>query len=147
MSESHSEALAPIRRGLGLIIFIAGVIHAFEMTLATLYSQGRLPVVIGAGLWSQLYFAQFLFLVMGSVLYLFLSYRSRRMFYFETLVDFLIGLPPFTVLMQAMALLLVRRWVNQWWSLAPSAFLMGYGLFVRSGRSAVPKAWYASDKP
>lgn len=144
---SDAEALARIRRGLGLIIFLAGVIHAFEMVLASLYSQGRLPVVIGAGLWSQMYFAQFLFLVMGSGLYLFLSFRARRTFYFEALVDFLVGLPPFTVLMQAIAQLLVRHAISQWWSLVPSAFLMAYGLFVRSGRSAVPKDWYASAKP
>jgi len=130
-----AAALARIRRGLGLILILAGVVHAFEMILAVLYSQGRLPVVIGPGLWSQLYYAHFLFFVGGSLLYLGLSYRSCGIFYFETLVDFLIAVPIFTILVQAFAQLLVRRLVSPFFSLVPSVFLLAYGFFVRSGRS------------
>lgn len=126
--------LARIRRGLGLIFLLAGLIHAGEMVLAVLYSQGRLPIVIGAGLWSELYFAHFLFLVMGSLLYLALNFRSTGVFHHETLVDFLVGLGVFILLMSAAAHLLVRRLVAPWWSLAPSAFLACYGLFLTSGR-------------
>jgi hypothetical protein len=139
--------LARIRRGLGLIFILAGIIQTATMVLATLYSLGKLPVVIGAGVWSQLYFAQFLFLVMGSVLYLGLSFKQAELFYFEALADFAVGTTLFILVLTVLAHLLVRRVVSPWWSLLDGLVLAGYGFFVRAGGLSGLIRSDASPKP
>lgn len=127
-------SLAKIRRGLGVIYLLAAFIHAGEMTLAALYSMGRLPLIIGAGLWSELYYAHFLFLILGGLGYLALSFKRSGIFYYETLVDFLIGIAVFVVLLTLAGVVLVRGAVGPWWSLLPSAFLGAYGVGLLNNR-------------
>ncbi len=127
------EALS-LRRGLGVIYLLSGLAHAAEMTAATLYSLGRIPLVIGQGLWSQLYYAHFLATVLGGAAYLAMGYRKIGLFLPEPLIDFLLGLAAFLVILTFIALLLVRRMLNPWWSLTPSGFLLVYGWELFAGR-------------
>ena len=126
--------LAGIRRGLGVIFVLAGLLHGAVMTLATLYSLGRLRVVIGPGLWSELYYSHFLFLVLASLGYLTLSYKRSAVFYWETLLDFLVGMLVFIVLLGLVGIVLVRGLANPWLSLLPGTFLAAFGLGLFLGR-------------
>jgi hypothetical protein len=95
--------LLRIRRGLGSIFLAFGLLHAVGVLLAP---GGRF------------YFAHYLFFVMTGFCYLFFSYRSTRVFHYETLADFLTGLAAFIVLMSPVA----------------GLFLAAYGLGLRRGR-------------
>ena len=123
-----------IRRGLGIIYILSGLVHGGEMNLATLYSMGRLHVILGLGIWSELYFAHFLVTVGGGGLYLFLSYKREETFYPEPLIDFVLGVAVFEILMSGIAWLLVRQMLSPWWSLLPSVFLLVYGYELYQGR-------------
>ncbi|MBI3552754.1 MAG: hypothetical protein HY077_09555 [Elusimicrobia bacterium] len=126
--------LLRLRRGVGLIYLLGGLIHACMMVYAALYSLGRLRVLIPAEIWKQFYFAHFLFLVLGSLVYLGLSFKQTGIFYYEVLADFLVGLTAFIVIMTGVALLLVSGRANPWWSLSMSGFLAAYGAGLMRGR-------------
>jgi hypothetical protein len=123
-----------IRKGLGVLYLLAGLIHAATMVLASLYSLGRLPWVISAGTWSQLYYAHYLFMALGGGAYLALSFRADGLFYPESLLDFAVGFGVFVPLVSVTAVLLVRGLVSAWFSLVPSAFLLAYGAGLLRGR-------------
>lgn len=126
--------LLRIRRGLGVIYLLSGLLHWAVMTMAALYSLGRISVVIGVGLWSELYYAHFLFLILASLAYLALSYRQTGIFYYEALVDFLIGIGAFVVLLSVAAVVLYKGLVTPWLSLVPGTFLVAYGAGLYFGR-------------
>lgn len=123
-----------IRRGLGIIYILSGLLHGAEMVFATLYSMGKIPLVVTARLWSQMYYAHFLFMVLAGGSFLALSYRRSGLFYPETLIDFLIGIGVFVILISLIGLALVRGLLNPWFSLVPSAFLAFYGYELLQGR-------------
>ena len=124
----------PIRRGLGDFFIMAGVLHLAEMIFATLYCLGQIPIIVSASLWSKLYFAHFLFLVVGGIAYLAWRFKIAGLFYAENLVDFLLGVGIFVILLSLSGTLLVRRLINPWFSLAPGTFLFLYGAGLWQGR-------------
>ncbi len=126
--------LLRLRRGIGIIYLLGGLIHAAMMVYAALYSLGRIHAVIPAGLWSEFYFAHFLFMVLGGFIYMGLSFKQARIFYHEILIDYMVGIGAFFVIMTAVALILVRRLVSPWFSLSMSGFLVFYGLGLMTGR-------------
>lgn len=106
------------------------------MVLASLYSLGRLRIVISPGLWSEMYFAHFLFLVMSAMIYLFLGFRRTGIFYYEVLVDYLVALLFFILMIGIVAYLLVHGKIDTWWSLSPGGFLVVYGIGLVQGKAA-----------
>lgn len=134
MKELEEIELLRLKRGIGLIYLLAGVLHAGIMAFATLYSQGRVKLVIPAGLWSEMYYAHFLFLALSGGLYLFLSFKRSGTFQFEAVLDYAIGVAAFVLLLSAAGVVLVRGLVSPWLSLVPSGFLLAYGLGLRAGR-------------
>ena len=103
-----------LRRGVGRIYVAAGLLNWGSLALLRL----RLPV----GLWKLVFFSQFLLLIVGSLLYLALSYARADSFDYHPLVDFLIGVALFVVLLTVSAAYAQRLfWL-------PGAFLIGYGL-------------------
>ena len=128
------QDLLRLRRGAGIVYLAAAVIHAGEMIFATLYSLGRLHVYVPAQLWKELYYAHFLFLILGGLIYLGLGFKQCGIFYYEVLADFLVGVAAFVVLLTAVASLLASGRINPWFSLTISAFLAAYGLGLIQGR-------------
>lgn len=123
-----------LRRGLGVLFVIAGVVHAALMAAATLYSLGKIHVLVSARLWSELTFGHFLGLVLGSGLYLTLGYWRANEFYFEPLLDFLAGVAAFDLILTGTVFLLAKRLLPPFFSPVPSAFLIAYGAGLLSGR-------------
>jgi len=144
---SDAAALARIRRGLGAVFALAGLLDGAETLLAVLYTRGKVPFVITAALWSRLHFAQFLFLVVGAMLYLTVSFGAAGVFYHEALADFLIGFLIFMFLWSGRVVLLVRGLVPVWTAFGPGLFLAGYGVSLRAGRTLVRKRADASANP
>lgn len=134
MKELEEVELLRLKRGLGLIYILAGASHAWLMAFATLYSLGRVKLVIPASLWSEMYYAHFLFLCLAGGLYLFLCFRKTRTFNFEATVDYSVGVAVFILLLTFTGAALYKGWVNPWFSLAPSVFLLAYGLGLRAGK-------------
>lgn len=125
-----------MRRGLGLVYLLSGLIYTAQMVFATLYALGHLPgILIGKGVWSQLYFAHFLFTVLAGMGYLGLDFLKRGVFEAQALVDFLIGLAAFIILFSFTGLFLVRGWANPWGSLTPGVFLLYYAWRLLSGKA------------
>jgi hypothetical protein len=120
--------LARLRHGLGIILLIGGVIHLCEMALASFYAMGKLRIMIPGRLWSEMYFAHFLYLVMAAMIYLVLGFKRTGVFYYEVLVDYLVALVVFIVLIGVMGYLLVNQKVGEWFSMLPGLFLVYYGL-------------------
>lgn len=128
-----------IRKGLGFIYLLSGLFHLAVMVFATLYSLGRIHFIVTGRLWSEMYYAHFLFMVLAGAGYLTLSSRRGGVFYPETLVDFLVGIGAFIVMIGIAGLLLVRGLVSPWFSLTPGAFLVYYGTgLLRGSRLGVP---------
>lgn len=137
------QELYRIRRGLGLVLIMAGGMHWGLMVFASLYSLGRIRLLIPARLWSEMYYAHFLFLVMAGALYLFLNFRNTRVFHFEALSDYLVAVGIFIILMSVTGLVLVKGLITPWFSLTPGAFLNAYGFGLWLGRpfGFLPKNW------
>lgn len=127
--------LRRIRRGVGLILILAGLISLGEMIFASLYSMGRVPILVSARLWSELYYAQYLFMTLGGGMYLLLSFRQAGVFHYEALVDFIIAVGVFTMLLGLAGFVLVRELTVPWFSLLPGSFLVSYGAGLVAGRS------------
>lgn len=134
MKELEEIEFLRVRRGVGLIYLLAGILHAGIMAFATLYSMGRIPFVITASLWSELYYAHFLFLAMSGGLYLFLSFKKSGLFHFEIMLDYAIGMSAFMLLLTFTGLALFKGWLPGWFSLTPSGFLLLYGRGLRAGK-------------
>ncbi len=124
-----------MRRGTGVIYILAGLAHACLMVFASLYSLRRLHVYVSPELWKELYYAHFLTMVVGGLIYLGLSFKQSGIFYYEVLSDFLVGIAAFVILLTIVASLLVSGRVNAWFSLAPSSLLLAYGGGLISGRA------------
>lgn len=129
------QALLRIRRGVGWLYVVAGLLHAANMTFASLYALRKISFHVSAQTWTRLHFGHFLFLVGAPLLYLALSFHRERLFYYEALGDFLVGVAGYFVLLTAVAFLLVSGRVSPWLSLLPSAALLAYGAALISGRA------------
>lgn len=128
------HALRRIRRGVGWLYVVAGLVHAANMVFASLYALRKIPFHVSAEAWTRLHFGHFLLLVGASTTYLALSFRKERLFYYEALLDFLVGVGVFIVLMTITAAILVTGRGTPWISLIPSAFLVIYGRLLIAGR-------------
>ena len=117
----------PIRRGLGAVYLLAGLLNAVLMILPGLCA-------LNARLWSLLFFGQFLFLVAGGLGWLAYGYRRAGLFFAEPLIDFLLGIGGFVVLLSAAGWALRRAPLSPWIALSPGAFLLFYGFELIRGR-------------
>lgn len=124
-----------LRRGVGLIYIIAGVLHAGEMVFVSLNSLHILHLSFPAGFWLPFFFAPFLFLILGSMSYLGLGFSECGIFYYEVLADFLVGIAGFFVLFSVIAFTLRDHPVSPWFSLLPSVFVLAFGVGLRQGRT------------
>lgn len=129
-----------MRRQMGWIYLASGLIYSAQMTFATLYALGHVHgVIIGKGVWSQLYFGHFLFTVLAGMGCLGFHFLKTGTFAVQTLVDFLIGLACFIVLFGLTGAALIGRLVAPWFSLTPAAFLLYYSYRLLSGRALLPR--------
>ena len=129
------EDILRLRRGTGIIYMISAVLHAAAMTFACLCLFGKLHVAVPPALWPKIFFAHFLVLILGRILYLTLGFQKAGIFYYEVLADFLVGIAVFIVLLSAIAFRLVSGQLSPWYTLAPSAFLFLYGFGLLQGRA------------
>lgn len=129
------KPLLRIRRGVGVVFIVGGLIHMGQNLFAVLWASGRLRVAVPPGLWAHLLFGQFLFLVFAGVGYLTASFKKERYFHFEALADYLAGMGGFLVVMPVSAGLIVARVLPTWTSLAPGALLALYGAGLCAGRA------------
>lgn len=97
------------------------------MLLAIFYSQGKIPVLITAAMWSRIYFGHFLFMVLGGASLLFFSYRNTGLFFAQNLVEFMLGVGAFVILFSAAGAILAKGRGSPWISLGPGGFLLYYG--------------------
>ena len=102
-ARSSKPELPRIRRGLGSAFIAMGALHA-------------LTALVGLG--GRAYFLGYLLFVVGSLAYLLYEFNSTRIFYYEVLADFLVGLAALVVLMTPVTGLI----------------LIAYGLGLRRGR-------------
>ena len=123
-----------LRRGIGALYVLAGVVHWAEMGFVTLISYRLIQVHMTGQLWSRMYFAQFLLLVITGPLYLLLAFRRSGLFTYAALVDYLVGVPVFIILLSIVLALLVRG-ASPALSFLPGGFLLAYGIGLLSGRA------------
>jgi len=123
-----------IRRALGLVFVVSGLLHSLQAGLVLFYSLGLVHLHITARLWSRMHYGLFLFTVLAGGSFLFFSFRRAGLFYAQTLLDFAVGIGIFVLLVSLLGLLLGRH-PSPWIALLPSAFLLAYGLGLYRGRS------------
>lgn len=125
---------------------IAGLIHAGQMTFASLYALRRISVDVSAATWTRMHFGHFLLLVCASILYMTLCFKREGIFYYEALADFLAGVGVFVIVMSIVASILVANRATPWISLIPSVFLIAYGCGLIAGRPLGVLRSHAEDE-
>ncbi|MFA6004309.1 MAG: hypothetical protein WC881_09600 [Elusimicrobiota bacterium] len=120
--------------GLGAIFIIFGLLAAVQMSLATLYSLGRLAVMLSAEGWSRLFMAHIIMLAGCGTLYLVLRYRSTRSLPLQGICDLAFGIILFVAMLGGVGYILVQGLATPWLSLAPALFLLYYGYRLRKGK-------------
>jgi hypothetical protein len=133
--------LLRIRRGLGWLYVLTGLVQTALMGLAVAVSLGWLQVFLTGRQWSQAFYGQFLLLCVAGPMYLLLAFRKERVFIPAVYVDLIAGIPVFVVLLSGVLPLLARGGTRVL-ALLPGAFLLGYGAGLVSGRAYAvgPKA-------
>ena len=128
------KPLLRIRRGVGIVLIAAGVLHMGHNLFAVLYASHRLRLYVPPTAWAELSFAHFLFLVLAGLGYLTLSFMREGIFYHEALADYLAGLGGFIVMLWLTDSLIVSRIISPWCSLATGLLLAAYGGGLCRGR-------------
>jgi cytochrome c oxidase subunit IV len=141
---SHADALRRIRRGVGVVLIAGGLLHAGQNLFACLWSTGRLRLPVSPRLWVHLAFGQFLFLVLAGLGYLISAFQRERYFYYEALVDYLIGVAGLLIVMPFVSTAIVDRVLPVWASLLPGVLLIVYGAGLCAGRAY---GWQKTPSP
>jgi hypothetical protein len=126
--------LLGLRRGVGALYVLSGVAHWALMALAVSSATGAFDVRISAARWSQLYYGQYMLLIVAGPLYLWLRFRQIGYFVPAVLIDYVVGIPPFVVLMSVILPFLAAGGAR-FMAFAPGAFLVAYGAGLLSGRA------------
>ncbi len=121
-----------LRRRLGALAAVFGLLHLAPVAFVWLSSLGPAPVTASAGVVSRLFYAHFLALVTcGLGLQFYASARSR-VFYGGPFIDFTLGAVGFMLIESAAGAL--ARGGTSWPVLLPGICLLAFGLRLASGR-------------
>ncbi len=124
----------PLRKGVGVIFILAGVLHAGSMALAAWLLRG-LPLVQKAEILELYYYVHFILLIAGSCAYLFYGYWRAQAFFIEPFMDFLAGLGLFVLVVGVAGALIAHVSHGATLFFLPGVFLMAYGAGLIQGHA------------
>lgn len=114
------------RSRLGLLCAGFGVLSLAPLALAWLSSHGPTPMSISGALWSKIFFAEFVALVVIGYGYILSVTATKRLFHGGPMIDFSIGL----------AGVMIAHGFGRGW--VPGCFLLAFGLRLATGRALLP---------
>jgi len=120
-----------LRRALGRLVAVFGLLHLAPTAFVWLSSGGPSPVLVGARTWSLFFYAHFLALCVAGFGAQAVSAARTKLFHGGPLIDFLLGVTGFMLLETAVAF----AWRGGTAvALLPGAALAAFGLRLGTGR-------------
>ncbi len=125
---------ASLRRSLGRVALVFGLLHLLPTAFVWLSSGGPAPVLISARVWSVFFYAHFIALTAWGVGLQALAAARAKLFYGGPLIDFVLGVTGFMILETFAGLALRRGAGPSWPALLPGLALAAFGLRLGTGR-------------
>lgn len=133
--ELSSISVPDLRKGLGEIFILSGVLHWALMIYATLYALGKLTrTIVTVSQWNSYYLDHFLWTFLCAILYIVQKAFKTGPYAIQLMVDFMLGVTVFYGLFRGVRFILARGLFTPWLSLLPGLFLLYYGCRLYRGR-------------
>ncbi len=117
------NAAAAQRSRLGLLCAGFGVLSLAPLALAWLSAHGPAPMAVNGAMWSKIFFAEFVALVVLGYGYILSVTAAKKLFHGGPMIDFSIGMAGVMI-----AFGFGRGWI-------PGLFLLLFGLRLMTGRA------------
>lgn len=125
---------ASLRRDVGAIAAVFGLLDAAAVAFVLLSSAGPAPLLVSARAWSLFFFAHFLGLVGAGLGWILAASARARVFHGGPLIDYLLVLAGFVLVSSASGALVGRAEGASWPALLPALLLVGMGLRLATGK-------------
>lgn len=123
-----------LRRVLGRLCAILGLVYLLPVALLWLTSIGSMPIAISARAWSLFFYVHFVSLAVAGIgLQAYFAARTK-IFHGGPLIDFLLGVAAFMLLETLSGLALRRGAGPSWPALLPGFLLIAFGARLGTGR-------------
>ncbi|MBI4676870.1 MAG: hypothetical protein HY748_04745 [Elusimicrobia bacterium] len=127
-------SLPELRKDMAFVFLCSGTFHLLLMLSAILYAYGRLPFEATPVAWTMWYLLHLVVTFLSGALCVFFHRKQSPFYLAQLAVDAAVGIVVFQVLFSISKWVIAARWVDPWLSLVPGAFLVCYGLRLRTGR-------------